>query len=186
MYTYHKYNKYFFLTDTIDDNIKKKALKFINLNIIFYNEEKTEKEKIDIIKYNKVYNFCKKNKIPIYITNNFKLLLKLKADGIFITSKNICTRYPKIKNKKFIGLVHNQLEYYFKEQQKCDIIMLSPLFFNQKYSINKILFPLKFNLITLNWKTEICALGGINSLNIKKLNSLKKVDCVAFVNWLKK
>ena len=64
--------------------------------------------------------------------------------------------------------------------------MLSPLFFNQKYSINKILFPLKFNLITLNWKTEICALGGINSLNIKKLNSLKKVDCVAFVNWLKK
>ena len=99
MYTYHNYNKYFFLTDTINDDIERKALKFVNLNIIYYNEKETEKKEIDIIKYNKIYNFCKKNKIPIYITNNFKLLLKLKADGIFITSENICTRYPKIKNK---------------------------------------------------------------------------------------
>ena len=82
--------------------LKKKPLNLLILILFIITKKKTEKEKIDIIKYNKVYNFCKKNKIPIYITNNFKLLLKLKADGIFITSKNICTRYPKIKNKKLI------------------------------------------------------------------------------------
>ena len=102
MYTYHKYNKYFFFTDSIDDNVKNKAIKFTNLNIIYYNKEEIKKKYIDITKYNKVYNFCKKNKIPIYITNNFKFLLKLKADGIFITSENICSRYPRIKYKIFI------------------------------------------------------------------------------------
>jgi len=186
MYTYHKHNKYFFFTDSIDDNIKNNAFKFKNLNIIFYNKKDIKEKNIDIIKYNKVHNFCKKNSIPIYITNNFKLLFKLKADGIFITSENTYSRYPRIKNKIFIGLVHNQREYYFKEKQNCNIIMLSPLFFNQKYSKNKILYPLKFNLITLNWKSEICALGGINAYNINKTKSLRKVNYIAFLSWLKK
>ena len=185
MYTYRKYNKYFFFTDYIDDNIKNKAIIFNNLNIIYYDKEETERENVDLVKYTQVYTFCRKNGIPIYITNSFKLLLKLKADGIFITAKNICSKYPKIKNKIFIGLAHNQREYYFKKKQNCDIIMLSPLFFNQKYSTNKILYPLKFNLITLNWKTRICALGGINSSNINKTKILRKVDCLAFVSWLK-
>ena len=64
--------------------------------------------------------------------------------------------------------------------------MLSPLFFNQKYSKNKILYPLKFNLITLNWKSEICALGGINAYNINKTKILRKVNYIAFSSWLKK
>ena len=186
MYTYHKYNKYFFFTDSIDDNVKNKAIKFTNLNIIYHNKEEIKKNYINITKYNKVYNFCKKNKIPIYITNNFKLLLKLKADGIFITSENICSRYPRIKNKIFIGLAHNQREYYFKKIQNCDIIMLSPLFFNQKYSSNKILSTLKFNLMTFDWKTKLCALGGINASNINKTKILRNVDCLAFISWLKK
>ena len=67
MYTYHNYNKYFFLTDTINDDIERKALKFVNLNIIYYNEKETEKKEIDIIKYNKIYNFCKKNHLLIII-----------------------------------------------------------------------------------------------------------------------
>ena len=54
--------------------------------------------------------------------------------------------------------------------QGCNIISLSPLFYNSKYSNNKILNPLKFNLIKKNWNTDVCALGGINSKNIKKIN----------------
>jgi thiamine-phosphate pyrophosphorylase len=51
--------------------------------------------------------------------------------------------------------------------------MISPLFYNRKYSINKILGINKFNLLTNNWKTKICALGGISLNNIKKLKMTK-------------
>jgi len=186
MYTYLKYNKYFFLTDTINDEIKNKIKKFSNFNIIYYDQKKTENKDINIDKYNQIYNFCKKKKIPIYITNNFKLLLKLKADGIFLTSKNIPTTYQKIKSKTLIGLAHNQIEYYFKEKQGCDIVMLSPLFFNKKYSTNEILGTTRFNLITKNWKTKVGALGGINASNINKVKILQRVDSIAFISWLKK
>jgi thiamine monophosphate synthase len=186
MYTYLKYNKYFFLTDTINDEIKNKIKKFSNFNIIYYDQNKTVNKDINLDKYNQIYNFCKKNKIPIYITNNFKLLLKLKADGIFLTSKNIPTTYQKIKSKTLIGLAHNQIEYYFKEKQGCDIVMLSPLFFNKKYSTNEILGTTRFNLITKNWKTKVGALGGINASNINKVKILQKVDSIAFISWLKK
>lgn len=51
--------------------------------------------------------------------------------------------------------------------------MLSPIFYNYKYSKNKILYPVKFNLISLNWSIPTCALGGINEKNIKKINITK-------------
>jgi hypothetical protein len=54
--------------------------------------------------------------------------------------------------------------------------MLSPLFFNEKYSKNKILNILKFNSKTIHWKVNLCALGGINS---KTLNRVKLTKCEA-------
>ncbi len=51
--------------------------------------------------------------------------------------------------------------------------MLSPIFFNRKYSINKILRIIKFNLITLNWNCNICALGGIKLDNLKMIKLTK-------------
>jgi thiamine monophosphate synthase len=47
--------------------------------------------------------------------------------------------------------------------------MLSPLFSNKKYSENKILNVLKFNLICRNWNKKSCALGGINEENIRRI-----------------
>jgi hypothetical protein len=58
--------------------------------------------------------------------------------------------------------------------------MLSPLFYNKKYSKNKILGPIKFNLITNSWKSEICALGGINQKNIKEIKLLPKKTSIGF------
>ena len=57
--------------------------------------------------------------------------------------------------KKFttIGIAHNQLEYLQKKAQGCNLVMLSPLFYNEKYSINKILNVLKFNNKKINWET---------------------------------
>jgi hypothetical protein len=61
--------------------------------------------------------------------------------------------------------------------------MLSPLFFNKKFSLNKILGPIKFRLITSNWKTDICALGGLNLNNSKKLK-LIKLNAIGFYSMI--
>ena len=61
--------------------------------------------------------------------------------------------------------------------------MLSPIFFNKKYSQNKILGPIKFNLISLNWNCRICALGGIKLNNLKMIN-LTKVKAISFMSLI--
>ena len=61
--------------------------------------------------------------------------------------------------------------------------MLSPIFYNNKYSQNQILNPIKFNLISLNWKTEVCALGGISDENTNKIKSTK-VKSIGIKSWI--
>ena len=53
------------------------------------------------------------------------------------------------------------------------MVMLSPIFYNNKYSNNKILGTAKFRLITQGWETDVCALGGINKTNINKVKLIK-------------
>ena len=175
------YRHYVFL-EQINNLIKKNILKFNNISIIVdidhYNNKNLEKE-ISII------YFAKKNKIPFFLKNNFQKCIKYKANGIFIDSKNKSIIKPILLKKKFtiIGLAHNQLEYFQKLKQKCITIMLSPLFYNEKYSINKILGILKFNNTALNWKTRLCALGGINYKNLNKI-TLTKSEGIAFKRFL--
>ncbi len=137
---------------------------------------KKQKLRVNIVILDKnsltISKFAKKERIPIFFTDNLKDAIKNKANGIFLTSK-----YKVLKNNikrttrlEVIGSAHNQYEYCIKKQQNCTMIMLSPIFYNKKYSPNKILGISKFNLITLNWKTNICALGGITSNNIKLIN----------------
>ena len=91
-----------------------------------------------------------------------------------------------IKNKlKIIGSAHNQLEYYFKKRQECEVITLSPLFYNEKYSQNKILNIPRYNLISLFWQEKICPLGGILSTNIKKIK-LTKAKCEGLKSFILK
>jgi hypothetical protein len=62
--------------------------------------------------------------------------------------------------------------------------MLSPIFYNHKYSQNKILNVCKFNLISLNWKNKICALGGITKNNLKKIK-MTKAGAIGFISLIK-
>jgi 2-keto-3-deoxy-6-phosphogluconate aldolase len=63
--------------------------------------------------------------------------------------------------------------------------MLSPIFYNNKYSKNQILNPIKFNLMSLSWKTEICALGGVSNDNIKKIK-ITKARSIGIKSWVYK
>jgi thiamine-phosphate pyrophosphorylase len=168
------YKNYIFL-EKINDLVKENLLKFSNINIIIdinHDEIKKSENALSII------NFARKNKIPFLIKNNFQECIKYKADGILIDSQNKRNIKPLLLKRKFniIGKAHNQLEYLQKVNQNCSLIMLSPLFYNKKYSKNKILDILKFNNFALNWKTPICALGGINFKTLKKVKLLRTTN----------
>ena len=131
------YKHYVFL-EQINNLIEENILKFNNISIIIDIDQNNNK---NLEKETSIIRFAKKNKIPFFIKNDFQKSIKYKADGIFIDSKNKSIIKPILLKKKFtiIGLAHNQLEYIQKLKQQCFIIMLSPLFYNEKYSINKIL-----------------------------------------------
>ena len=62
--------------------------------------------------------------------------------------------------------------------------MVSPLFYNKKYSENKILGPIKINLITKNWRTKIGALGGISPTNYNKTKLLNNINILGFKSFI--
>ena len=172
--------KYFIFLDNLEKIIDSRILKLKFINIIIESKRNNKpKDFLQIVK------FCKKNKIPFYFTDNYHLCTKHSANGIFLNTNNKSLIKPLSlkKNFKIIGKAHNQLDYYIKANQSCNLIMLSPLFYNNKYTINKILNPIKFNLISKNWDKEICALGGIKDNNLKKI-FLTKSSCVAFKSYI--
>ena len=177
-------NRQFLIINKLNNEVKEKIKKFININIILYNFDDKADGQLKIDNFNTVeaINYCKKNQLPFYITDNFKLALQTKANGIFLSAKNKKI-IPKIQKLNFeiIGSAHNQIEYYFKKKQGCTLLMLSPIFFNKKYSENKILGPIKFNLMSNSWNNNLCALGGIS---LKTLNKIKltRASSIAFVS----
>ena len=174
--------KFYFFIDTLDEIIRKNIKNFKKLSFVYKSDSINDINNANI---KTIKNFCKKNQIPFFISDNFKLAKKYGADGIFLSSS-----YKKIgnivlkKNFKIIGSAHNQLEYSLKNKQSCELIMLSPLFYNKKYSQNKILNVCKFNLLSIGWHNKICALGGISLNNLKKLN-MTRCSAVAFISLMK-
>ena len=175
--------KFYFFTDTLDEIIKKNIKNFNKLSFIYKSNSIND---INHTNINTIKIFCRKNKIPFFISDNFKLAKKYGTDGIFLSStyKRIGNIFLKKKNFRIIGSAHNQLEYSLKKKQLCEMIMLSPLFHNKKYSQNMILNVCKFNLISINWNKKICALGGINLNNLKKLN-MTRSSAAAFISLMK-
>jgi thiamine monophosphate synthase len=167
------YKHYVFL-EGINDLIKKNLVKFNNINIIIDINQKHKKKLENQLS---IIRFAKKNKIPFLFKNDFQKCIKYNASGIFIDANYKKLTKPILLKKNFliIGSVHNQLEYAHKLKQKCHLLMLSPLFFNEKYSKNKILNVSKFNSKTINWNIDICALGGVNYETLRKIKLTKSV-----------
>ena len=120
----------------------------------------------------KIAKACKKNRFKLFVSNDIKLAVKVRADGIYIPSFNKMNRFVNLEKKNFIilGSAHNQQEIQEKISQKCKAIFLSPLFFIKKSK--NFLGINKFNILSQNNKISILALGGINTNNIRKLKLL--------------
>ena len=140
----------------------------INIGIIYrnYNDANRETE------LNKITKACKKKRYQLFVSNDIKLAIKVRADGIYIPSFNKTRKFTNLENKNLtiIGSAHNQKEIHEKISQKCRAIFLSPVF-NVKKSIN-FLNIYKFNYLSRSNKVNILALGGITEHNIRKLRLL--------------
>ena len=163
----HKYlpNLFFFI-DQYDDQIFKSNI--ANIGIIYRNYNNTKRE-IDLIKVKKQ---CIKKKYQLFVSNNIKLALKVKADGIYIPAFNKLSKFKNIEKKNLIilGSAHNQKEIHEKILQKCEAIFLSPVFYIDK--AKKFLGINKFNYLSNYNNINILALGGISEKNINKLKLL--------------
>jgi thiamine-phosphate pyrophosphorylase len=140
-----------------------------NINIIYRNYKKN----INISTLISIRNYCKKNKVNFFISNNVNLAVKYQLDGVYIPSFNKQINYIKFMlptNFKIIGSAHNNLEILIKKRQGCEVIFLSPIFKVKKK--NYFLNIIKFNFLTLNKKTKFVALGGITKKNLNKLKLL--------------
>ena len=124
-----------------------------NIGIIYrnYNDIKREKELI------KIANACKRKRYMLFVSNDIKLALKVRANGVYIPSFNKTNRFQNLENKNFIllGSAHNQREIQKKITQNCKAIFLSPVFFVKKKSDS--LGIIKFNLISYQNKINILA-----------------------------
>ena len=179
MSRYYSKSNFYLFTNFLNDILKKNLLKFIGVNVIC----KDLNNNLDLKNLLEIKKFCKKNNIKFYIADNYKLAVKLKSNGLFISSWNK-KNYLKYKPEfKFIGSAHNQLDIYYKKRQKCDFIVISPIFYNSKYSKNSILKPIKFNILSKFCDIKIIALGGINDKTFKKILLTKSV-AVGFFSWI--
>ena len=139
-----------------------------NIGIIYrnYKEKRREKELIKIAKE------CRKKRYKLYVSNDLKLALKFKADGIYIPSFNKTKYFLNVekKNISILGSAHSQMEINKKILQNCKGIFLSPLFYIKKSK--KYLGIHQFNYLSYANKINFFALGGIEKNNIRKLQLL--------------
>ena len=133
---------------------------------IIYRNYNAEKREVELIRIAKA---CKASRNQLYVSNDIKLAIKVKAEGIYIPSFNKTKIYANLekKNIKILGSAHNQKEIHEKISQNCSMIFLSPIFYIEKSK--KFLGLHKFNYLSRRNNTSFLALGGISKSNIHKL-----------------
>ena len=164
-------NKYFLIIESIKD-LNLRNIKLINKYIIIYRNKGKIENIEELIKFRRK---CKSKKIDFFVSNNKKLSILLKADGLYISAHNLDLRLAKLKksNFKIIGAAHNIKELNIKILQGCSDIVFSRLFKVSHPFKKGYLGVVKFNLFGLTRKTNLVPLGGINLDNLNKLKMVK-------------
>ena len=161
---------YYFIIESIRDINLKEIKKSAKINIIYRSKNIENIEKL--IKFRKS---CQRMNIKFIISNNTKLMIMLKADGLYISAnnKNLNTIKYKYSNYKIIGGAHNIKEINLKKKQGCEEIFFSRLFTTNYQNKKSFLGVVKFNIFKNTRKENLIPLGGINLQNLNKLNIVK-------------
>ena len=175
--------KYFLFLENIKD-IDLSNIKLANKFIIIYRKHNKTPNYHELLRFRER---CKSKRIEFYIANNLKLMMTLKADGLYISAFNNKLKLSKLKKTKFkiIGSAHNVREINIKNTQGCNYIMFSRLFETNYKDKRNYLGIIKFNLIRLSRKEKLVPLGGINILNLNKLKNVNS-DSFAILSEVKK
>jgi thiamine-phosphate pyrophosphorylase len=174
-------NLYLFINSS-NSHLLNKLPKKTSLIYRNYSKINCKKEILEIKK------ICKKKKLKFYLSNNIKLAIQLKLDGVYIPSFNKSLNLNNFKHSRkkltILGSAHNALEIKLKEKQGVNLVFLSPLFLTKDYKHN--LGIVKFNLMTKITKTLLVPLGGIRVNNINKLKMLKtnSLSGITFFNQI--
>ena len=120
----------------------------------------------------------------MYLSNNFKLALKLRLDGVYLPSFNKDIRYNCYKFKKnfdVIGSAHNVTELNTKIRQRVESIFIAPVF---KKKTNKlgIYGFLKLRNFT---NKKLIVLGGVTEEKMNMISFLN-ADGFAAINYFQK
>ena len=118
------------------------------------------------------------------MSNNVKLAIKLKLDGVYLPSFNKSFNHLAYNfKKKFIilGSAHSLKELNIKKLQAVKFFFVSSLFKKNKNYLG----IYKFKFFENFTKKKLIALGGINEKNIKKL-SLLDIRGYAGISFFKK
>ena len=151
-----------------------------SVSIIYRNYKK----KTNIKLLRKIKTYCNKRGIEFFLSNDFKVALKLNLNGVYLPAFNneiIPNCFQTKKNFKLIGSAHNIYELNIKKKQKVEEIFLSPIF-KKKSKILGIYGFLK--LKRLNQLKNI-VLGGVTDKNLKIL-SLINADGYAAIKLFNK
>ena len=161
------YLKFFCFIDQFDKNLIKNLTK--NVIIIYRNYSSKDHQKTII----SIKKYCKKKGLKFYISNNFKLAIKLDLDGVYIPAfnKNLSLNVYNYK-KKFcvIGSAHSLKEIRNKEIQGVKTIFISPVFPNKKTKTNLGIY--RFSSIKKLTNKNVVCLGGVKKENLKILKHL--------------
>ena len=154
-----------------------------NINLIYRNYQKKISYK-DLLSIKK---FCKLTKRKLFISNNIKIALSLRLDGIYIPSFNkkinYLSSYSFPTKFQIIGSAHNYTEIQIKKKQGCKQVFISPIF--KVLKNKKVLNIYNFNKLTIDEKINYIALGGISEKNYKKIK-LTNSSGFAGISWIKK
>ena len=154
-----------------------------NISLIYRNYQKKISYK-DLLSIKK---FCKLTKRKLFISNNIKIALSLRLDGIYIPSFNkkinYLSSYSFPTKFQIIGSAHNYTEIQIKKKQGCKQVFISPIF--KVLKNKKVLNIYNFNKLTIDEKINYIALGGINEKNYKKIK-LTNSSGFAGISWIKK
>ncbi len=166
--------KYFLLIENTKD-INLKNIKKRNKFSIIYRNFSNKESKVNLLKFRKE---CQIRGVNFYIANDIKLAKYLNSNGVYLSSFNKSLDSLKFKNSNFeiIGSAHSTKEIAMKVNQGCKSILFSKLFLVSYNKKAPYLGIIKFNNY-LKINKDLIPLGGIN---LKNLNSLKKVNSVGF------
>ena len=171
------YEKYYFISEYDTNLIKHQDKK---TNVIFRNYS----GQLNIKRLTILRDFCRKKGCRFFLSNNFKLAIKLKLDGVYLPSFNKNYNHLAYSLKKkftILGSAHTLKELNIKRLQAVQFFFLSSLFKkNQNY-----LGIYKFKIFENFIRKGLVALGGISDSNIRKL-SLLNISGFAGISFFKK